>query len=103
MKSRLKLVTPCTVNRTVTPKRPPNADLRTRKYLTEAEVERLLRATFDWGPTFLANAAYKADRLRKGEYRIGSCSHEDTNASDHASGRHAGGLGKGRCHFRFQG
>ena len=52
MKSRLKLVTPCTVNRTVTPKRPPNADLRTREYLTEAEVERLLRATFDWGPTF---------------------------------------------------
>ena len=45
MKSRLKLVTPCTVNRTVTPKRPPNADLRTREYLTEAEVERLLRAT----------------------------------------------------------
>jgi type 1 fimbriae regulatory protein FimB/type 1 fimbriae regulatory protein FimE len=26
------------------PKRPPNADLRTREYLTEAEVERLLRA-----------------------------------------------------------
>jgi hypothetical protein len=33
---------PGTVNRTVTPKRPPNADLRTREYLTEAEVERLL-------------------------------------------------------------
>src|SRR6516162_11768067 len=44
-KSRLKLVAPGTVNRTVTPKRPPNADLRTREYLTEAEVERLLRAT----------------------------------------------------------
>jgi type 1 fimbriae regulatory protein FimB/type 1 fimbriae regulatory protein FimE len=43
-KSRLRLVAPGTVNRTVTPKRRPNADLRTREYLTEAEVERLLRA-----------------------------------------------------------
>ena len=43
-KSHLKLVTPATVNRTVTPKRPPNADLRTREYLTEAEVERLMKA-----------------------------------------------------------
>ena len=44
-KSRLRLVASGTVNRTVTPKRAPNADLRTREYLTEAEVERLLRAT----------------------------------------------------------
>ena len=44
-KSRLRLVAPGTVNRTVPPTRPPNADLRTREYLTEAEVERLLRAT----------------------------------------------------------
>ena len=43
-KSYLKLVTPATINRTVTPKRAPNADLRTREYLTEAEVERLLTA-----------------------------------------------------------
>ena len=43
-KSHLKLVTPATVNRTVTPKRLPNADLRTREYLTEAEVERLMEA-----------------------------------------------------------
>src|ERR1019366_2164642 len=43
-KSHLKLVTPATVNRTVTPKRAPNADLRTREYLTEAEVERLMAA-----------------------------------------------------------
>ena len=40
-KSHLKLVTPATVNRTVTPKRLPNDKLRTREYLTEAEVERL--------------------------------------------------------------
>jgi type 1 fimbriae regulatory protein FimB/type 1 fimbriae regulatory protein FimE len=43
-KSHLKLVTPRTVNRTVTPTRPPNATLRTREYLTEAEVERLMAA-----------------------------------------------------------
>jgi integrase len=43
-KSHVKLVTAAIVNRTVTPKRVPNADLRTREYLTEAEVERLLTA-----------------------------------------------------------
>jgi type 1 fimbriae regulatory protein FimB/type 1 fimbriae regulatory protein FimE len=43
-KRHLKLVTPATVNRTVRPKRRPNADLRTREYLTEAEVERLMKA-----------------------------------------------------------
>jgi integrase len=43
-KRHLRLVTPATVKRTVTPKRPPNADLRTREYLTEAEVERLITA-----------------------------------------------------------
>jgi integrase len=41
-KSQLRLVKPATVNRTVTPRRPPNRDLRTREYLTEAEVERLM-------------------------------------------------------------
>ena len=41
-KSHLKLVTPATVKRTVTPRRLPNADLRTREHLTEAEVERLM-------------------------------------------------------------
>ncbi len=43
-KSQLKLVAPTTVNRTVTPKRVPNAELRRREYLTEAEVERLMEA-----------------------------------------------------------
>jgi integrase len=43
-KAHLKLVTPAIVNRTVTPRRPPNADLRTREHLTEAEVERLMAA-----------------------------------------------------------
>jgi integrase len=44
-KSQLKLVTPAIVKRTVTPTRLPNADLRSREYLTEAEVERLTTAT----------------------------------------------------------
>jgi len=43
-KARLRLVTPATVNRTVTPRRLPNRDLRTREHLTEAEVERLMKA-----------------------------------------------------------
>jgi integrase len=40
----LKLVPPATVNRTVTPLRRKNADLRTREYLTPAEVEKLMAA-----------------------------------------------------------
>jgi site-specific recombinase XerD len=43
-KRHLRLITPATVNRTVGPKRLPNADLRTREYLTEREVERLTKA-----------------------------------------------------------
>jgi integrase len=44
-KSHFRLVTPATKNRTVTPRRRPNADLRTREYLTGGEVDRLLAAT----------------------------------------------------------
>jgi len=44
-KSHLKPVVPATKKRTVAPRRPPNADLRTREYLTEAEVERLTEGT----------------------------------------------------------
>ena len=43
-KSHLKLVTPTTKKRTVAPRRRRNGDLRTREYLTEAEVERLIKA-----------------------------------------------------------
>ena len=43
-KKHLRLVTPTIVLRTVTPKRPPNKDMRTREHLTEAEVERLIKA-----------------------------------------------------------
>jgi integrase len=44
-KRHLKLVTPAIVKRTVTPNRRPNGEIRTREYLTEAEVERLMSAT----------------------------------------------------------
>jgi site-specific recombinase XerD len=43
-KRHLRLVTPATVKRTVTPRRRRNGDLRTREYLTEAEVEKLMKA-----------------------------------------------------------
>ena len=50
-KANLKLVTPATVNRTVTPTRLPNSELRTREYLTQHEVERLMKAAKQnrWG------------------------------------------------------
>jgi integrase len=50
-KSHLKPVMPRAVKRTVTPKRRRNGDLRTREYLTEAEVERLMKAATGnrWG------------------------------------------------------
>lgn len=45
MKSHLKLVSPATVKRTVAmPVRRPNAELRKREHLTEAEVKRLADA-----------------------------------------------------------
>ena len=43
-KAKLRLVAPTTVNRTVAPRRPKNADLRTREHLTDAEVEKLIAA-----------------------------------------------------------
>jgi site-specific recombinase XerD len=51
VKAHLKLVTPNIKNRTVAMKRPPNAALRTREYLTENEVDRLMKAAKEnrWG------------------------------------------------------
>ena len=43
-KSKLRLVAPTTVNRTVAPRRPKNAELRTREHLTDSEVEALIEA-----------------------------------------------------------
>ena len=41
-KSHLRFVAPSIVNRTVTPHRTKNAELRTREHLTPHEVERLI-------------------------------------------------------------
>ena len=43
-KPNLRLVTPTTENRTVTPRRASNAQLRTREHLTADEVEKLIEA-----------------------------------------------------------
>jgi len=43
-KAKLRLVVPITVNRTVAPRRPKNAELRTREHLTDSEVEKLIAA-----------------------------------------------------------
>ena len=43
-KTRLKLVSPATVKRTVTPTRRPNSELRPREHLTQREVEELIQA-----------------------------------------------------------
>jgi site-specific recombinase XerD len=43
-KPNLRVVAPAIVNRTVTPRRLPNAELRTREHLTQAEVDRLIEA-----------------------------------------------------------
>jgi integrase len=46
-KTHLKLVSPTAVKRTVAPRRKPNAELRTREYLTEAEIEKLMKSAKD--------------------------------------------------------
>jgi len=46
-KPHLQLVRPATENRTVTPRRPKNAAVRTREHLTMEEVERLIEAAKD--------------------------------------------------------
>ena len=43
-KANLRLVVPAKENRTVTPRRRPNAELRPREHLTEREVEKLIEA-----------------------------------------------------------
>jgi hypothetical protein len=42
--TNLKLVSPATANRTVTPLRRPNSELRPREHLTEREIEKLIEA-----------------------------------------------------------
>src|SRR5215813_11236764 len=53
MIARLKLVEPCNENRQVEPtlRRVTNADMRSREYMTPAEIEKLIKAAKDgrWG------------------------------------------------------
>jgi integrase len=44
-KPNIRLVVPASQNRSVAPTRPPNGELRTREYLTPAEIDRLIAAT----------------------------------------------------------
>jgi site-specific recombinase XerD len=43
-KPALRVVSPTSEKRTVTPRRPPNSELRTREHLTEREIEQLIEA-----------------------------------------------------------
>ena len=43
-KPALRVIAPSTENRTVTPRRRRNSELRTREHLTEREIERLIDA-----------------------------------------------------------
>ena len=51
MISHLKLVKPCNENRQVAPDRVPNAEMRSREYLTPPEIEKLIKAAKEgrWG------------------------------------------------------
>jgi type 1 fimbriae regulatory protein FimB/type 1 fimbriae regulatory protein FimE len=44
LNTNLRLVSPAPVKRTVTPRRRPNSDLRSREHLTEREVDKLIAA-----------------------------------------------------------
>jgi integrase len=51
MITQLKLVEPCNINRQVAPGRVANAEMRSREYLTPAEIEKLIKAAKQgrWG------------------------------------------------------
>ena len=53
--AHLKLVTPAAVKRTVTPRRPPNSDIRTREYLTDGALHRAIAVAVQG---FLAGLSY---------------------------------------------
>jgi hypothetical protein len=63
MSAHLKLVTPNTENRTVTPKRRPNAELRTREYLTDAEVAALIAKGNRYGLLASPTTARKQSKM----------------------------------------
>ena len=58
-KTTLRLVVPTTENRTVGPRRPKNAELRTREYLTPDEAELLIEAAKNRGSlTYAVDGLY---------------------------------------------
>jgi hypothetical protein len=59
-KTNLKLVTPATKKRAVTPRRRPNSEFRSREHLTESEVEKLIEAAKDktLAPPFAVTLLY---------------------------------------------
>jgi integrase len=63
MKPQIRVVDPCNENRQVMPTRPSNADLRSREYLTPAEIDRLMKAAKEgrWGlrDSTLVTVAYR--------------------------------------------
>jgi site-specific recombinase XerD len=75
IKSKLRLVAPTTENRTVTPTRQPNTAYRTREYLTDAEVDKLIGAArcnrYGHRDATILNVAYRHG-LRASELAVGS-------------------------------
>src|SRR6516225_256237 len=72
MKPQLRVVKPRNVNRYVVPIRPSNADLRSREYLTPAEIEKLIKAAKEgrWG---LRDATLITVAYRHGLRAIEAC------------------------------
>ena len=68
-KPKLRFVVPTTVNRTVGPRRPKNADLRTREHLTDGEVEKLIEATKDSRARMRRQRFEEAEKLKPGEIK----------------------------------
>jgi type 1 fimbriae regulatory protein FimB/type 1 fimbriae regulatory protein FimE len=80
MNARLKLVKPCNENRQVMPVRPANTDLRSREYLTPAEIEKLIKAAKDgrWG---LRDATLIMVAYRHGLRAVEACELEWSQSS----------------------
>ena len=76
-KTRLKLVSPATVKRTVAPpRRRPNAELRPREHLTEREVEKLIEAAKGnrWGQRDSTMILIWPSGMAYGRRRCAACS-----------------------------
>jgi type 1 fimbriae regulatory protein FimB/type 1 fimbriae regulatory protein FimE len=72
MNAHLKLVDPCNVKGQVMPVRPSNADLRSREYLTPAEIEKLIKAARE-GRWSLRDATLITAAYRHGLRAVEAC------------------------------